>query len=43
MVPVLTQARFGAQGWTPPPFQTPALRPRLAQTVVTTPSTPPRS
>lgn len=30
-----------ALGWSPTPFQAPALRPRLAQTVVTTPTTPP--
>lgn len=32
-----------APGWSPSPFQTPALRPRLSQTVVTTPTTPPGS
>lgn len=30
-----------APGWSPTPFQAPAIRPRLAQTVITTPVTPP--
>lgn len=30
-----------APGWSPSPFQAPAIRPRLAQPVVTTPTTPP--
>lgn len=32
-----------APGWSPSPFQAPAIRPRLAQTVVATPMTPPNS
>jgi hypothetical protein len=32
-----------APGWSPPPFQAPALRRGLGQTVTTTPTTPPGS
>jgi len=40
MITVATISK-AAPGWSPSPFQAPALRPRLAQTVVTSPVTPP--
>lgn len=40
MITVATISK-AAPGWSPSPFQAPALRPRLAQTIVTSPVTPP--
>jgi hypothetical protein len=40
MITVATISK-AAPGWSPSPFQAPALRPRLAQTVVTSSVTPP--
>lgn len=40
MITVATISK-AAPGWSPSPFQAPTLRPRLAQTVVTGPVTPP--
>lgn len=40
MITVATISK-AAPGWSPSPFQAPSLRPRLAQTVVTSPVTPP--
>lgn len=38
---VPSQSRWGSHGWSPSPYQAPAIRSRLGQPVITTPTTPP--